>query len=66
MKNKFFSGLYLLLSIPGYLCIVLLYIYFSVLNKPILLLTEVCKVDKICDWADSIDRFFCRIARCIF
>ncbi len=66
MKNHIISVLFILLSIPNYLCVLILYIYCLVMSKPVILITKICKVDKICVWADSIDRFFVRMARYIF
>lgn len=66
MKNHIISALYLFLSIPGYLCVVIMYVYFLVMSRLVLLIAKISKIDKICDWAYSIDNFFARIARRIF
>lgn len=66
MKNHIISSLYLFLSFPVYLCVVIMYIYFSVMSILVRLIAKISKIDKICDWADSIDNFFSRIARSMF
>lgn len=66
MKNHIISFLYLFLSFPAYLCLVIMYIYFLVMSILVRLIAKTSKLDKICDWADSIDKFFFRIARRMF
>ena len=66
MKNHIISSLLLILSIPAYLCVVIMYIYFLVMNIPVRLITKISKIDKISDWVDSIDTFFSLMARRMF
>ena len=66
MKNHIISSLFLILSFPTYLCVVIMYIYFLVMRIPVILITKISKIDKICDWVNSIDTFFVIIARRMF
>ena len=66
MKDFIVSALYLIISLPVYLIVIIIYLYMIIFSPIIIYIMDKLKVEDLSDWTISIDRLISKIARCLF